>query len=78
MLCADSQSRALWGRLSTVWGGVERGGGVTGIKVTQSLETSILKHQGSSKIKKPARPVLHLAHKCPTLMTPIIVINGIC
>lgn len=77
MLCADSQSRALWGRLSTVWGGRERGG-VTGIKVTQSLETSILKHQGSSKIKKPARPVLHLAHKCPTLMTPIIVINGIC
>lgn len=77
MLCADSQSRALWGRLSTVWAGGE-GGGVTGIKVTQSLENSILKHQGSSKIKKPARPVLHLAHKCPTLMTPIIVINGIC
>lgn len=73
MLCADSQSRALWERLSTVWGG-----GVTGIKVTQSLENSILKHQGSSQIKKPARPVLHLAHKCPTLMTPIIVINGIC
>lgn len=78
MLCADSQSRALWGRLSTVWGGGERERGVTRIKVTQSLETSILKHQGSSKIKKPARPVLHLAHKCPTLMTPIIVINGIC